>query len=144
MPAGMPCAPFRGSILGVGIDLVDGNRLQRVLARTPRLMHRVFTSSEQAYAHSQHHPHMALAKRFAAKEAFAKAAGCGIGSLLSWTDIRVERHPTGQPFIVLPPSVYQALCRHLGGLFQVVCSLTDQKLASSNVAQAFVIIQRTA
>jgi holo-[acyl-carrier protein] synthase len=57
----------------VGIDLLEIERLERALARRPRLAERLFTDSERAYAAGRARPAMHLAARFCAKEAVAKA-----------------------------------------------------------------------
>jgi holo-[acyl-carrier protein] synthase len=57
----------------VGIDLLDIDRLERALERSPRLAERLFTEAERAYASARAHPGQHLAARFCAKEAVAKA-----------------------------------------------------------------------
>ena len=58
---------------GVGIDLLEIERLERALERRPRLAERLFTEGERAYAQTRARPVMHLAARFCAKEAVAKA-----------------------------------------------------------------------
>ncbi len=60
---------------GVGIDLLEINRLERALERHPRLAERVFTTAEREYAAARARPGRHLAARFAAKEAVVKALG---------------------------------------------------------------------
>jgi len=60
---------------GVGIDLLEIERLERALQRRPRLAERLFTESELAYAAARARPAQHLAARFCAKEAVAKALG---------------------------------------------------------------------
>lgn len=60
---------------GVGIDLLEIERLERALARRPRLAQRLFTDDELAYAEARARPGQHLAARFCAKEAVAKALG---------------------------------------------------------------------
>ena len=60
---------------GVGIDLLEIERLERALARRPRLAQRLFTEAELVYARAQARPGQHLAARFCAKEAVAKALG---------------------------------------------------------------------
>ena len=70
---------------GVGIDLLDVERLERALERRPGLAERLFTDGERAYAASRGRPAMHLAARFCAKEAVAKALG-----LTGWSFRDVE------------------------------------------------------
>jgi holo-[acyl-carrier protein] synthase len=64
-------APFAG----VGIDLIEIERLERALERRPRLAERLFTEAERKYAAARARPGQHLAARFCAKEAVAKALG---------------------------------------------------------------------
>jgi holo-[acyl-carrier protein] synthase len=70
---------------GVGIDLLEIERLERALARRPRLAQRLFTDAERAYAAARARPGQHLAARFCAKEAVAKALG-----LTAWAPHDVE------------------------------------------------------
>jgi holo-[acyl-carrier protein] synthase len=71
---------------GIGIDLLEVERLERALERRPRLAERVFTDAERAYAAARARPAMHLAARFCAKEAVAKALGL---TAWSWRDVEV-------------------------------------------------------
>jgi holo-[acyl-carrier protein] synthase len=62
-------------VAGVGIDLLEIDRLERALRRHPRLAERIFTSAEREYAAARARPGRHLAARFAAKEAVVKALG---------------------------------------------------------------------
>ncbi|MBW3640050.1 MAG: holo-ACP synthase [Actinobacteria bacterium] len=81
-------------IVGVGVDVVEIARLERALARTPRLVHRLFTAGELTATRPG-----SLAARFAAKEAVAKALGAPGG--LRWTDAEVVSEASGRPRLVL-------------------------------------------
>ena len=70
----------------VGIDLLEIERLERALARRPRLAQRLFTVAERAYAAERARPAQHLAARFCAKEAVAKALAL---DAWSWQDIEV-------------------------------------------------------
>ena len=85
-------------IVGVGIDVVQVDRLERALARTPTLAARLFTHGEQQCTRSE-----SLAARFAAKEAVAKALGAPGG--LRWVDAEVVSDPSGRPRLVLHGAV---------------------------------------
>ncbi|WP_291378842.1 holo-ACP synthase [Demequina sp.] len=77
------------AVVGVGIDVVELERFDRAVARTPRFAQKVFTPAErQLGRHS-------MAARWAAKEALAKALGAPAG--LSWQDAEVVRDPSGRP-----------------------------------------------
>ena len=71
---------------GVGIDLLEIDRLERALARRPTLATRLFTDGERAYAQTRARPVMHLAARFCAKEAVAKALQL---REWSWRDVEV-------------------------------------------------------
>jgi holo-[acyl-carrier protein] synthase len=70
---------------GIGIDLLEIDRLERALARRPRLAERLFTDAERAYAAARGRPGQHLAARFCAKEAVAKAL-----ALEAWSFREVE------------------------------------------------------
>jgi holo-[acyl-carrier protein] synthase len=80
--------------VGVGIDLLEIERLERALERRPRLAERLFTERERAYAAARGRPGQHLAARFCAKEAVAKALEL---QAWSWQDIEV----LGGPRLVL-------------------------------------------
>jgi holo-[acyl-carrier protein] synthase len=67
-------------VIGVGIDALEIERLERALARHPRLLARLFTDAEREYAAARARPCQHLAARFCAKEAVAKALGLGAWS----------------------------------------------------------------
>jgi holo-[acyl-carrier protein] synthase len=76
-------------ILGVGIDVVDVERFEEALDRTPTLRERLFTEQERG------RPLASLAARFAAKEALAKALGAPTG--MHWHDAEIVSESTGNP-----------------------------------------------
>ena len=86
--AGSYAAPV--TVSGVGIDLLEVDRLEQALERTPRLAERLFTDAEREYAAAHARPAMHLAARFCAKEAVAKALG-----LTAWSFKDVEVVATG-------------------------------------------------
>jgi len=82
---------------GVGLDLLEIERLEAALARRPALAARLFTDGERAYAAARARPGQHLAARFCAKEAVAKALAL---EAWSWRDIEVVSEG-GAPRIVL-------------------------------------------
>lgn len=90
--------------LASGIDLVDLQRFQQTLQRQgERFLQRIFTPRELALFSD--HPE-SLAARFAAKEAVAKALGCGIGAV-GWRDIEVLRDERNAPVLTLYAAAQQ-------------------------------------
>ena len=79
---------------GVGLDLLEIDRLEAALARRPALAERLFTATERAYAAARSRPGQHLAARFCAKEAVAKALG-----LRSWSfrDVEIVAADDGPP-----------------------------------------------
>jgi holo-[acyl-carrier protein] synthase len=75
-------------ILGLGVDLVDIERLRAVLERYPRFAQRCFTEHEQEYAFRFARPERRLAARFAGKEAVMKAMGTG-WRRVRWRDVEI-------------------------------------------------------
>ena len=90
------------SIIGIGIDLVDCDRIQNSIERFgDRFLKRIFTEGEITYSQSMKFPARHLAARFAAKEALSKAFGTGIGKSMGWRDLDVQKKESGEPFVVL-------------------------------------------
>jgi holo-[acyl-carrier protein] synthase len=87
-------------VIGIGVDLVEVDRMRTVLARTPTMAERLFTPGERTYAESANDPSERYAARFAAKEAVMKALGVGLGSV-DWHDIEVVRSDSGAPELVV-------------------------------------------
>lgn len=85
-------------VIGLGIDLVHIERLERVLDRHPRrALERFFTEDERDACLDRARPHECLAARLAVKEAFLKAIGTGLRDGLSWTEMDVWAGPRGRP-----------------------------------------------
>lgn len=86
-------------IKGIGVDIIELDRIQHALRKSDKLSKRILTKEEQrAYSllEKEYRQVEYIAGRFAAKEAFAKAAGTGIGRL-SFKDIEISRKRSGQP-----------------------------------------------
>src|SRR6266700_3213255 len=89
-------------IIGLGVDLCDIRRIERILEKYgDRFTHRCFTATERAKADRRKARAATYAKRFAAKEACAKALGTGIGQGVSWLDMGVENDEFGRPSLEL-------------------------------------------
>ncbi len=91
-------------IAGIGTDLVRIERVRRVLERHgERFARRVLTDAELAQWRRHQVPHRFLAKRFAAKEALAKALGTGIGATVSFRDLEIGHDSLGRPLVHTSP-----------------------------------------
>lgn len=127
-------------ILGIGSDLVDIRRIgQALLRHGPRFEERVFTPGERSYARNHAHCASTYAKRFAAKEACAKALGSGFRGGLALRDIEVVRDANGRPSLELHGRAAQALQELLPAAktARIHLTLTDE----FPYAQAFVVIE---
>ncbi|MGG0717835.1 holo-ACP synthase [Robertmurraya massiliosenegalensis] len=93
-------------ITGIGIDIVELKRIGKIIERQPRFSERILTSVEkERYDMLEGKRKIEfLAGRFAAKEAFSKAVGSGIGENLSFLDIEVATDVKGKPIIQKPVS----------------------------------------
>ena len=85
------------AMVGIGIDIVDVPRFEKVLARRPKIVDRLFTEGEKLDTKLKP---QRLAARFAAKEAVMKACGVGVGST-GWKTIEVKKMRSGAPMVVL-------------------------------------------
>jgi holo-[acyl-carrier protein] synthase len=81
---------------GIGVDVVDVERMKFALQRTPRIRQRLFTEDEIAYCEKFRFAERHYAGRWAAKEAVTKALGCG---LIQWNGVEVVRRPRRAPFV---------------------------------------------
>ncbi len=91
-------------ITGIGIDIVELKRIGKIIARQPRFSERILTPFEKERYEMLEGKRKVeyLAGRFAAKEAFSKAIGSGIGKNLSFHDIEVVSDEKGKPIIQKP------------------------------------------
>ena len=127
-------------ILGVGADLCDIRRIQTSLDRFgDRFRRRCFTELERARSDRKPDPAWSYAKRFAAKEACAKALGTGMRAGVFWRDMGVVNMRSGQPTMALTGGAAERLAAMTPAGHKAVIhlSLTDDH----PYAQAFVIIE---
>ena len=127
-------------IIGVGADLCDIRRIQRSLERFgDRFKQRCFTELEQARSDRKPDPAWSYAKRFAAKEACAKALGTGMRADVYWRDMGVVNHRSGQPTLALTGHASEHLQRLTppGHEPRIHLTLSDEH----PYALAFVVIE---
>lgn len=131
-------------IIGIGSDLSDIRRIQKSLDRFgERFTHRVFTETERARSEAKPDRAASYAKRFAAKEACAKALGTGVPRRgVHWADMGVVNQRSGKPTMALTGGAAERLASLIPpGCKPVIhVSLTDDH----PYAQAFVIIEAVA
>ncbi|MFO1068625.1 MAG: holo-ACP synthase [Geminicoccaceae bacterium] len=126
-------------IIGLGSDLIDIRRVERTLARFgERFTNRCFTEVERAKSDRRHARAESYARRYAAKEACAKALGTGFSRGVFWRDIGVVNRPGGKPTIALTGGAAARLAAITppGMVADIEVSLTDEP----PLAQAIVII----
>ena len=82
---------------GIGIDIIEIDRIRRAIERWPGFTERLFSEGERSYCDRHSDPASRYAARFCAKEAVAKA----IGRPLRWRDVEVTLDPSGRPRIAL-------------------------------------------
>ena len=126
-------------IIGLGSDLIDIRRMEKTLERFgQRFIDRVFTDVEQAKSERRAERVASYAKRFAAKEACAKALGTGLKHGVFWRDMGVVNLPTGQPTMRLTGGAAKRLelITPKGTEAQIALTITDEY----PLAQAVVII----
>jgi len=127
-------------IVGLGSDLSDIRRIQESLDRFgDRFKQRIFTDLERARSDRKADPAASYAKRFAAKEACAKALGTGMSRGVFWRDMGVINLRSGQPTMALTGGAAERLkeMTPLGMKMVIHLTLTDDH----PYAQAFVIIE---
>ncbi|OYX71764.1 MAG: holo-ACP synthase [Rhizobiales bacterium 32-66-11] len=126
-------------ILGMGSDFTDARRIARSIERFgDRFLDRVFTPLERAKADRRMRRAETYAKRFAAKEACAKALGTGLSHGVFWRDMGVVNLPTGKPTLALTGGAAARLAAMVPDGYEprIELSLTDEGPLSA----AYVII----
>ena len=127
-------------IIGIGSDVIDIRRIEKSLERHgERFVKRVYTDVEQARSEGRRMRAASYAKRFAAKEACAKALGTGIAQGVYWRDMGVANLPSGKPTMVLTGGAAEQLEKLVpaGHRAAIHLTITDDY----PLAQAFVIIE---
>jgi holo-[acyl-carrier protein] synthase len=123
-------------IFGIGTDVVAYARIESLHLRYgERFAQRILSSTEMAEYNSHNHPARLLMKRFAAKEALAKAAGSGIRHPLSMTQITVAHDELGKPVFIFGAELGAHFSRL--GILRHHLSISDER----DVAVAFVILE---
>ena len=123
-------------IYGVGTDIVSIDRIKDIISKNrDGFIKRVLTDHEQALFANKADSPAFCAKRFAAKEAFSKALGTGIGKEVSFQDLTVRNNENGKPHFI--PSEKLRLYLLAKGIKHAHLSISDE----SQNAIAFVILE---
>ena len=130
-------------IVGIGTDLVDIRRIERAIARHgDRFLQRIFTETERELAMRRRNSVATYAKRFAAKEACAKALGTGFRDGIFFRDLGVVNLRSGRPTMRLTGAALHRLQAIVPAGFnpRIDLAITDEY----PMAQAFVVISAVA
>ena len=123
-------------IYGIGTDLVNIDRVKKILSKNrDGFVKRVLSEYEQALFANKAESAAYCAKRFAAKEAFAKALGTGIGRVVSFQDLTVRNNENGKPHFIASEKLRQFLVEK--NIKQAHLSISDE----SQNAIAFVVLE---
>ena len=126
-------------IYGIGIDIIDINRIKSVLNKYgDKFKYKCFHQNEISWSNSKLKSAESFAKRYAAKEACAKALGTGLARGVFWKDIEVINNKYGKPFIRLHNNALNFLNKKINKNAKIELSLSDE----INFAIANVIIFR--
>ncbi len=129
--------PAVRNVMGIGIDLVENERMRKTLRRWDRsFKEKIFLPRERSYCESRAEPWNHYAGRFAVKEAVSKAFGTGVSEHIGWLDIEVVRdRKTGAPSVRLSPKGKQLARKR--GVEEVLVSLSHTRHYA--VAQAVLV-----
>jgi holo-[acyl-carrier protein] synthase len=126
-------------ILGIGSDITDVRRIEKVIERHgERFLARIFTEKERARAERKKKRTETYAKRFAAKEACAKALGTGMRGGVWWRDMGVVNLPSGRPTMHLTGGALRRLEAMTPQGYEAKIDLTISD--EGPMAQALVVI----
>jgi phosphopantethiene--protein transferase domain len=120
-------------ILGIGVDVVDVQRMKDVLEKQGKVfLDKVFSDMEVTYCKTRRKPYIHFGARFAAKEAVAKAMRTGWSGAFHWRDIEVVNDQSGAPHILLSRDVAKALDQ---------CTVHLSLSHTDNTIVAFVVLE---
>ena len=125
-------------ILGTGVDIVKNSRIKESL-KNKNFISRIYTNSEISFSKKVKNKTSYYAKRFAAKEAFAKALGTGFRNDLNFKDISITNNKVGKPTFVINEKLKKIIKNQFNTTsFNFFLSISDEKKYSV----AFVILQK--
>lgn len=123
-------------IIGIGTDIVDVSRIQRLIEKSPAFIEKVYCPNEIAYCEDRANSAESFAARFAAKEAVMKALGTGWAEQISFKEICISSDEKGKPEIELLGAT-KTFAERLG-VKNIHLSLSHER----TMALAFVVLER--
>jgi len=123
-------------IFGIGTDIIDISRIQKLLNKNNRFKNRIFSIKEIKYCDLKKNNIACYSKRFAAKEAFTKALGTGMSKGISFNEITLNNNKNGAPFIELTGKTKTIVKNLTKRKNKIYLSLSDEK----KYALAMVVI----
>lgn len=124
------------SILGIGTDMVAKSRVQALMQRFPNKFALRILSEDERQCLNKHTAVDYLAKRFAGKEAVAKALGTGIGEKVAFNEISITNLPNGKPQVTLLGKAQTLITEF--NIKAIHISLSDEK----DFALAFAVVEQ--
>jgi len=124
-------------ILGVGIDIIENKRIKNSI-KNSKFKYRIYSAKELKQSLLTKNKISFFSKRFAAKEAFAKALGTGFTNNLNFKDIEIINDKMGKPYYNKTTKISQLVKKKFNiKKFNCFLSISDEK----NYSTAFTIIQ---
>lgn len=115
-------------IIGLGIDIIDNRRIKKTIDRFGnKFIKRCFSINEINISNQRHNSINYFAKRFAAKEACAKAMGTGLVKNINWKDIEVMNDINGKPYINLYNNALRSFKKMSNKECNILLSLSDER-----------------
>ena len=125
-------------ILGIGVDIVEKNRIKKSLLNK-LFIKRIFTDSEILLAKNKKDKISFYSNRFAAKEAFSKSIGTGFRENLNFSDLSIKNDKLGKPIFVITDKIKKLIKKKFKiSKFDFLLSISDEKKYSI----AYVLFQK--
>tara|TARA_Y100000741_G_C18096707_1_gene495101 strand:- start:94 stop:477 length:384 start_codon:yes stop_codon:yes gene_type:complete len=125
-------------VIGIGVDIINNNRISRSI-KNKLFLKRIYTNQEILFSKKIKNKTLFFAKRFAAKEAFAKSLGTGFRKKLNFRDISVKNNKLGKPSFFLSKKIKNLIKKkYKTNSFNFFLSISDEK----NYSVAFVVFQK--
>ena len=115
------------NIFGIGTDIIDISRIQKILNKNKRFKNKIFSTKEIKYCDAKKNKVACYSKRFAAKEAFVKALGTGVSKGISFNEILIITNKYGAPTIELAGKTKIIVKNLIKKQNKIYLSLSDEK-----------------